>query len=587
MTSDRLARRVPLAASMTPRWPPPQPRFELRQLLAHGVQAVKRRDWPRPLRGPDRSVAKGYPPPLPELAVVALNRMGFGPRPGDVDAFRALGGNDDERLGAYVELQLDPAGIDDSECDARIAASGYTTLDKSLAELFADHHVADPPTWEERILPALETELATWTRAIWSRRQLLEVLVQFWHDHFNVYAYDYIEGPVWVHYDRDVIRANALGRFRTMLEAMAKAPAMLMYLDNFINFAATSGGGDPVGSNENFARELLELHTLGADASFGNLPADQVPGFPNPVGYCQEDVVAAARAFTGWTFGIDWIWGNPNDGLFLYREDLHDTLPKQVLGLEIPSGPGSAQADGRAVLNRIARHPATGQHVAGKLCRRLVGDQPPQSLIDSAAALFTAQWQAPDQIAQVVRHIVLSAEFRSTWGEKIKRPFEIAVSALRASSADLRFTLEPGPDRDTTDAIHWLFGASGQDLFACHPPIGYPDVRERWQSANPRVACWRLVNWLVEADDGAGSYRLDLLGQTPPGARSANQLVDFWSQRVLERALPDGDRLEFVRYMAQGHNPDMPLPLDSDESTQSRLRGLVGLLFMSPEFLWR
>jgi uncharacterized protein (DUF1800 family) len=534
----------------------------------------------------------GSPETLPPLAVVVLNRLAFGPRPGDVEAFDALGADDTARLTAWVDQQLAPAAIPDAACQARFAAAGFTTLAKTPAELFADHHAADPP-WDVRILPAVETELATWTRAVYSERQLEEVLAGFWHDHFSVYAWEFIEAPMWVQYDRDVIRPNVLGNFRQMLEAVTKSPAMLVYLDNYLNFAAEMDGM-PVGSNENFARELMELHTLGADVSFGMMPRDQIPGYPNPVGYCQEDVVDVARALTGWTFAIDWIsWtcaeGGDNDGHFFYCESSHDTLPKEVLGLPLAGGQ-SAAADGAAVLDRLAANPSCGRFLAAQLCRRLIGDSPPASIVDSAAALWTAQWQAPDQIRQVVRHIVLSNEFRTTWGEKVKRPFEIAAAALRAGAADFPFTMHAA-DEDAVDSFRWLYEAGGQPLFAWQTPNGYPDLRGAWQSANPRVGLWRLAAWLVDSDDQGDDRFLDIVDTTLASpARSANEIVDFWMPRIYGRALDAADRAELVEMMAAGHNPDFDLPIgtnDWPDYTQDRLRSLVGLMFMSPEFLWR
>jgi uncharacterized protein (DUF1800 family) len=532
------------------------------------------------------------PQVAPAMAVLALTRLAFGPTASDIAAFNALGATEVQRLTAWVDQQLNPGAIADTACAARLASSGYSTLGKTLTQLFEEHHVADPE-WEERIRPAVETELATWTRAVYSKRQLFEVMVDFWHNHFNVYAWEFIEAPVWVHYDRDVIRANALGNFRQMLEAVAKSPAMLVYLDNYINFAAELDG-NPVGSNENFAREMIELHCLGAENSYGNLPREQVPGYPNPTGYCQQDVVDVARALTGWTFAIEWVqWDCPegiaNDGHFFYCSQAHDQLPKQVLGTVIPGG-GTPASDGHAVLDRLASHPACGRFVARKLCRRLVGDFPPQSLIDSAAALFTAQWQAPDQIRRVIRHIVLSNEFQTTWGEKLKRPFEIAASALRAGGANFPFT-RFAADEDDVNAFHWFFEAGGQPLFAWHPPNGYPDVRGAWQSANPRVALWRLVNWLVEADDNDDDTFMNIVGATIASpARSAEEIVDFWIPRIFGRALPEADRAELVDFMAAGHNPTFALPIESNDwpdYTKDRLRTLVGLMFMSPEFLWR
>lgn len=529
---------------------------------------------------------------MPSLAVVALNRMGFGPRTGDVAAFNALGANDTARLTAYVDQQLNPAAISDTDCNNRIAAAGYQTLNKTLTQLFTDHHVADPPNWEVRIQPVLETELVTWTRAVYSKRQLFESVAHFWHNHFSVYGYEFIEGPTFVHYDRDAIRANALGNFRTMLGAVTKSPVMLVYLDNFINFA--DGG---VGySNENFARECLELHCLGAEVSYGNTPRDQIPTDGNgvPLGYCEDDVKDMARSLTGWTFDIDWIGGG-NTGVFTYRNDLHSTEAKTVVGAHIAAG-GTAATDGNAALDAVARHPATGRFIAKKLCRRFIGDFPPQSIVDSAAALFTSQWQAADQIRQVMRHILLSNEFRTTWGEKIKRPFEIAVSALRAAGAEWRFAYTfPYPDgwenwpldMQDTSSLHWLFEQGNQVIFGWHPPNGHPDMRAAWQATSPRVAGWRLVNWLIDVENGSGVWRLNVIGQTPGNVRSANAIVDFWIDRILGRPMAAADREQLVDFMAAGHNPDFDLPLATDEETKDRLRSLIGLLFMTPDFLWR
>jgi uncharacterized protein (DUF1800 family) len=365
-----------------------------------------------------RSVAVAEPgaaqragePALPPLAVVLLNRAGFGPRPGDLAAFAALGGTDAARLQAWVDQQLDPATIDDSEAEARIAASGYTTLGKSLAQLWADHVVPDNLPWQDRIRPIAETTLATFLRGVYSRRQLFEVLVEFWHNHFSVYGWEFYEAPTWVHYDRDVIRANALGNFRQLLEAVTRSTPMLLYLDNWLN--------SEDGPNENYARELLELHTLGDDSYFGTVPRSEVPldGGGVQVGFVDEDVFAVTRALTGWSLDGDPWWDlESGNGGYLYRPDWHDTGAKNVLGVELPAGQ-PAEKDGQDVFDLLASHPATGRFVAGKLCRRLLGDFPPAALVDAAAAVFTAQAAAPDQIAQVVRTILLSPEFAATFG---------------------------------------------------------------------------------------------------------------------------------------------------------------------------
>lgn len=580
------------AASFPLRQPPVESR---RQLVKSLVSSPFTRA-PHPMRsvGNKSSSQTSGGPSLPPLAVVALNRIGFGPRPGDIAAFNALGGTDAARLTAYVDQQLNPAAISDTDCNNRIAASAYQTLGKTLTQLFTDHHLADPPDWEVRLQPVLETELVTWTRAVYSKRQLFESMVHFWHNHFSMYGYEFIEGPMWVHFDRDVIRANALGNFRQMLEAVCKAPTMLVYLDNFINFADNNVGY----SNENFAREVIELHTLGAVVSYGNTPRNQIPTDGNgvPLGYCEEDVKDMARALTGWTFDIDWIWQQPGTtGQFVFRNDLHSTEAKIVVGTQIAAG-GTAQTDGLAAIAAIAKHPATGRFIARKLCRRFIGDFPPASIVDSAAALFTSQWQAPDQIKQVVRHILLSTEFATTWGEKIKRPFEIAVSALRAAGAEWRFYAQfPYPpdwntwhaDMQDTSTLHWLFEAANQVIFGWHPPNGHPDVRGAWQATSPRVAAWRLLNWFVDTENASQVWRLNVLAQTPSTVRSANEVVDFWIDRIYGRAISAADRDELVDFMAAGHNPDFDLPLSTDADTETRLRSLVGLMFMAPEFYWR
>ena len=510
---------------------------------------------------------KALPAP-PPVAVIAFNRMGFGPRPGDIAAFNALGSNDVDRLTAYVDQQISPETIDDSACDARIAAAGFTTLNKSQAQLWLDHVEADV-SYSERIRPFFEIERMAFLRGVHSKRQLAEVLADFWHNHFNVYGYDYWSGPLWVHYDRDVIRANQLGNFRVMLEAVATSPCMLYYLDNY-----TSSNAGP---NENWARELIELHTLGAENYLGVMRQIDVPldGSGKPVGYVDDDVFEATRSFTGWTFDFD-------TGLFEYRSDWHDKFQKTVLGTYMPPNQ-AALADGQDVLDAVAFHPGTARHIARKLCRRLISDDPPQTVVDAAATVFEAGKNDSDQLAQVVRTILLSAEFRTTWGEKIKRPFEVAVGAMRAADADFSFAI----DESETDSFFWRYDQAGQPLFSWRAPNGYSDLREDWQSATPRVHLWRLCNWLVDVEDDADNHLLDVVGQTPTGVRTANELADFWMDRVLARPMPAAERAEIVEFMAQGHNPSYDLPVDSDGGTQERLRSMVSLIFMSPSFLWR
>jgi uncharacterized protein (DUF1800 family) len=524
------------------------------------------------MRAPERLLPKeteAVPPP-PSVAAVALNRMAFGPRPGDLDAFNALGSTDEERLTNYVEQQLYPQQLNDSEAEARLTAAGLVTLNMSVEQLWANYVRGSG----DRYRPFYEVRSATFLRAVYSRRQLLEVLTSFWHNHFNVYGRDYWVAPVFPHYDRAVIRDHVFGNFREMLEAVATSTAMLYYLDNYTSSSA--------GPNENFSRELFELHTMGAENYLGILQQSQVPLDPEgrPVAYVDPDVFESTRCFTGWSVNNTTATGDT--GAFLYRPDWHDRFQKTVLGVFIPQDQPDLK-DGRDVLDALAHHPGTARHIARKLCRRLIADDPPQEVIDLAAATFSDNADSPQQLRRVVRAILMSDAFRSTWGEKVKTPFELAASALRATEGDFHFAY----DHDDTDSFFYRFWDAGQPLYEWPAPDGYPDSRTKWQSASSRIMSWRFVNWLTDFRDAGGNLYLDLLGLTPPSVRSANQLADFWTQRILGYPMPAAERQEIVDFMAQGHNPDLALPVDSDPDTRDRVRSMVGLILMSPSFMWR
>ncbi len=505
---------------------------------------------------------------LPPLAIIALNRLAFGPRPGDVADFNGLGTTDIERLQNYVDQQLDPASIDDSDLDNRIVAAGYTTLDKTVPELWAIHVAPNPP-WNERMKPIRETERALFLRAIFSKRQLLEVTTEFWHDHFNVYAWESWIGPGFSAFDNLCIRANAFGNFRQLLGEVAKSPAMLYYLDNY-----TSSNAGP---NENYARELFELHGLGAENYLGVMQQNQVPIGPDgkPIGYVDPDVYETTRAFTGWTFDF-------NTGEFLYRADWHDRFQKNILGSFIPNDQPELK-DGNDVLDLIAEHPGTGRFLARKLCRKFISDNPPQAVIDAAAATFNANTSAANQIELTLRTILLSAEFQATWGQKTKRPFELVASALRATAANFNIRL----DDSQSDSFMSRIAATGQDPFSHRAPDGFPDEQEHWLSTTPLIMTWRMINWMSSSRDSNDVYMLPIVEDTPPNIVTANQLADFWIDRILNRPLSSQERKEVVDLMGAGSNPDLALDLAGSTSVQDRLRSMVALILLSPEFLWR
>ena len=387
-------------------------------------------------------------PSTPPLSIIVLNRMAFGPRPGDLESFAVLGNSEDERFEAYVEQQLDPGSIDDSDLDSRLA--GFPTLQKSVSQLWTDHLLGAGGDYLIQRQPFHESEAAVFVRAVHSKRQLIQVLSDFWFNHFNVFPEDVLVTSVFSHYEQDVIRANVLGNFREMLEVVATSPAMLFYLDNVASRNS--------GRNENFSRELFELHTMGAENYLGvglhsEVPRDEAG---NPIGYVDADVFEATRCFTGWSFDED-------IGVFLYRSDWHDRFQKNVLGQFFPQDQPPLQ-DGRDVLDVLAAHPGTARHIARKLCRRLVSDSPSARLVEETAVVFAAAKDDSDQLAQAVRSILLSSEFRNTWGGKVKRPFEVISSFLRALGADLNLLSTSHPDfRDdpVSTGLKYLMAQTG------------------------------------------------------------------------------------------------------------------------------
>ncbi len=390
----------------------------------------------------------GGPPDDPsDPAAHVLGRAGFGARPGDAERLRRIG------VGAYVREQLAPERIDDSACEVRVRR--FETLHARAGDLF------------EYKRKVVEDELVRVTilRAVHSRRQLFEAMVHFWTDHFNV---GLGKGDcAWLKTadDRDVIRRHALGSFRDLVRASALSPAMLVYLDGQANRRGVDGGRP----NENYARELLELHTLGVRG-----------------GYTQQDVMEAARCLTGWTVRKKW-----NRGGVEFDPTGHDDGAKEVLGVRIPAGGGERDLD--LLLDAILAHPSTAEHLAGKLCRRFVADAPPPGLVARVAAAFR---ESGGRIAPTLERLFLSEEFLAARGTRLKRPFDFVVSALRALDADT----DGGP------ALQAWLARMGQSPFGYPTPDGYPDEPEPWLG----TLLWRW-NFAAElAGNGIKGTRVDL-----------------------------------------------------------------------------
>lgn len=464
--------------------------------------------------------------------VHALNRLGYGPRPGDVERVEKMG------LQKYLQQQLHPETIDDSALRADLAKFDILTMDTSeLFSTFREEQEANiqrqrkkaeaekkngmtdnsggsstnqtqsQPAANRRtngdaprrsFIAVAELQNAKIISAIESPRQLYEVLVDFWSNHFNI---DVRKGPcrvLKIADDREVIRPHVFGKFRDLLEASAKSPAMLHYLDNFQNSVSREMSPNKPrkvgGINENYAREIMELHTLGVDG-----------------GYTQKDVQEVARCFTGWTL-------DPETSEFVFAPRRHDNGPKVVLGHDIEANGGIR--DGERVLDILASHPSTARFIATKLCRRLVADDPPPALVDRIAGVFL---QTDGDLRQVVQAIIYSPEFFSpqAYRAKIKSPFEFAVSAVRATGGkivsddllplpmDKRLAIEAGAtfgrgmERIASakrKSLNIEIIEMGQPLFAYQAPTGYPEDSRKWVNTGALIARMNFALALAEGN---------------------------------------------------------------------------------------
>jgi len=546
-------------------------------------------------------------PSLPPLSVIALNRLAYGPKPGNASVptslawFDALGADDVARLTAYVDAQLSPNFGADTDVNARLSAATahLPTLTLSRAQLWANYYLA---SGADRNRPVRDVRAATLIRATYSQWQLFEVLTEFWHNHFSIYAWDgAYAGSTWAHYDRDVIRANVLGNFYNMLVAVAQSPAMLYYLDNYIS--------RDDGPNENWARELFELHTLGAENYFGvtdpnTVPDwDGVPAVPNiPKGYVDKDVYGSTSAFTGWRVNNGATGTTANDGSFQYYDAWHWPYGPTILRFTYPDFEGSAA--GYRVLRTLADHPGTARFISRKLARRLLGVNPPESLVDGAATRFYNFRNDADQLKKVVRYIICqsdapnpadaNAPFFTIWGETVKRPHEALFSALRAVGADVR----PN-DGNGLSSVWSTYDAMGQQMFGRRSPDGYPDTRDPWLSSSSLLYRWRTFNSLMENSFYRGSTNVGLFVDVNAvdmgGANTPNTIADFWINRILGRPLDDPAHKAEITRILQGWSSPSPTvtPVYGADQTMAqtdinnRLRRMVAVILMSPEFQWR
>ena len=547
-----------------------------------------------------------------EATMHALNRLGFGPRPGDVERVKKMG------LEKWIDAQLNPDSIDDKQMAARL--EDYPALKLSTAQLLdrypnpkqaAKREGISPEEYKRRMEDGdgekrrgprevvLELAEAKFVRAIYSERQLQEVMTDFWFNHFNVFAG---KGAVkWMlpEYERDVIRPHTLGKFQELLHATAKSPAMLFYLDNWLSadpkayeqhagelqarqkrFMRLFNSGNPRvmvtgrpnpnrpdfpqpqnrpqpgqpgqapqppqkrGLNENYGRELMELHTLGVDG-----------------GYTQNDVTQAAMALTGWTMRAP-----RRDPEFHFEDMIHGEESKQILGQTIHAG---GIKDGEQLLDLLVKHPSTAKFISTKLARRFVSDTPPDALVQRMTRTFE---ESGGNIREVMKTMLYSPEFwsRETYRAKIKKPFELIVSALRATGAEVE---------RATALVMWS-ARIGEPLYGCQPPTGYSDKADAW--VNSGALLNRLNFGLVLASGkmrGAHVEVASLLGEQsgndPDAAlnRAVNVLLGGQASKetraVLEKQLNDPQVLQAM----------------FDDPVKNIDAGMItGLVLGSPEF---
>jgi hypothetical protein len=483
-------------------------------------------------------------------------RLTFGPTPHLLDALRSGG------VDAWVARQLDPASIDDTETDERLLALKGLWLDvgrllpaiddsplsplvapvaqvlSSTSTTLDELEMSIPPSLRGEMQGALaELRLATVVRATYSERQLLEVMVDHWWNHLNVWpGKDALLAGFVVVADREVIRPHALGRFADLLQASAASPAMLAYLDNWLNRAQSP--------NENYGRELLELHTVSVES-----------------GFTEADVRDATRVFTGWTIDM-------GSGRFAFEPGWHDTGPKAVLDWSTTGRSGSAGIDeGRSLLDHLAHHPATARHLSAKLIRRFVADDPPEELVASAAATYLAH---DTSIAPVLQHIVASLAFASS-GAKLRRPLELFVAALRATGAEIGDPI--GPSTDAGRSIDASLLALGQRPLDAPSPEGFPDRAAPWLGGG-LLGRWSAVHDLARGQLAGVTVEL---GSLAGDATTAGAVVDRLLLR-LHGEIVDDRRQTLLSWLA------------TDEGSalgQERIPGLVAMILSAAELQHR
>ena len=492
----------------------------------------------------------------------ALNRLAYGPRPGEVDRVAAMG------VMHWIDQQLDPTRLPDRvlagrEREFRI----LSTDDRELAQMVRQQRqerirrqqatangMMSPANQGdqtgERLRIAAQLQQLAVVRAVLSERQLQEVMSDVWLNHFNVYWAKGADRFYMASYVEQVIRPRAMGKFEDLLVATAQSPAMLFFLDNWESVApgAVPPGvargvprdsmrrrALPTGPNENYARELLELHTLGVDG-----------------GFTQQDVIEVARILTGWSIARP-----AQSGRFQFNDWAHDYGEKMVRGVRFPAGHG--MEEGLRFLHRLAIDPATMRHVSHRLCARFVADDPPDGCVDDAVKA----WRRTDgDIRAVLRAIFESPDFWTPQAlrAKVKTPLEFVVSAVRAV----------GGDPDTTSRLAQMVTLLGQPLYLEPSPAGYPESQEEW--VNSGALLHRMNAAVALAAGRLPGVSVALEGLLPHSA-DPDTLIDAVDTRLLGGGILTAHTRNVMRQqLADIHNPVAARML------------VVGLALGGPEF---
>ncbi len=513
----------------------------------------------------------------------ALNRLGYGPRPGDLERVRKMGLENwinaqlhpetlkdlavAERLREYESLPLAPAvllnqyprpnivarrmGITDEEYNKRLNESLHPPQGMRPA----------PDRRPQTILN--ELMMAKLLRAIYSERQLQEQLADFWFNHFNIFSYKDQDIYLVSSFERDTLRPHMFGKFRELVGATAHDPAMLIYLDNWLSadpdaverskkatpaqraaWKNLPGIGNKKGLNENYGRELMELHTLGVDG-----------------GYTQQDVIEVAKCFTGWT-----VRDPQNKPEFVYDPRIHDISTKKVLGKKIKDG---GESDGERVLDLLSSEKATAHHISYQLAEHFVSDNPPPALVDRIVKVFL---KTKGDLREVVRSMIYSPEFWShdAVRAKIKTPFELVVSAARALGADVD---SPQP------LVGWV-GRIGEPLYQCQPPTGYKDNAETW--VNTGALLNRLNFAMTLASNRVRGASVDLPARLGDDiGTDLRRAIDRSVETFLSGQISPASRATLVEGAT---DPKVTNARLDDPVRQVNLGVVTGLVLGTPEF---